>query len=149
MIFTTMDKLSSYLGQSPALDQAIRYLQTADLTALHQGRNEVDGDTLFVNRFDYPTIALEDAFWEAHKLYGDIHLVLGGSEKVGISHVDNLKLTVSKDADDFYSYEGPVEQWVTLVPGTVLVAFPGDAHLLKVANGPVETAQKVCVKFKV
>jgi len=61
MIYTKRKNLYRYLGQSQALDTAIRYLETADLAALTMGRNEVDGDQVFINRFDYQTMPQEQA----------------------------------------------------------------------------------------
>ena len=44
-----MDRILRYLGISKTLDTAIRYLVSNDLTQLHMGRNEIDGDDVFVN----------------------------------------------------------------------------------------------------
>ena len=68
MIYTTKENLYRYLGISRTLDTAIRYLLSADLAKLVKGRNEVDGDQVFINRFDYQTMAPEQAIWEGHAL---------------------------------------------------------------------------------
>ena len=52
MIYTKRKNLERYLGLSKSMDTAIRYILSADLTELHKGRNEIDGDQAFVNRFD-------------------------------------------------------------------------------------------------
>ena len=57
MIYTTMDNLKSYYGISENLDKALDFLETCDLRTLAMGRNEVEGSQVFINRFNYDTIA--------------------------------------------------------------------------------------------
>ena len=63
MIYTNYQQMERYLGVSDALDTAIRYLKTADLSQLQFGRNDVDGDNVYINRFDYDTLPLDKAAW--------------------------------------------------------------------------------------
>ena len=99
---------------SSSLDTAIRYLQNGDLKQLHKGRNEIDGDQAFVNRFDYQTMPQEQAIWEGHIRYGDIHVLLSGNEKIGVTNVNALKETVRKPEEDFVGYEGSVTTWLPM-----------------------------------
>ena len=59
LIYTKKENLGRYLGLSGSLDSAIRYLLEADLRQLQKGRNPIDGDQAFVNRFDYQTMPQE------------------------------------------------------------------------------------------
>ena len=149
MIYTNMDRILRYLGISETLDTAIRYLVSTDLTQLHMGRNEIDGDNVFVNRFDYNTMTEEKAIWEGHKKYGDIHVLLCGHEKIGVSDAASLTVTVQKDADDFVGYEGPVQTWCPMTTRDLLIVFPEDVHKVKVIDGEGAFVQKACFKFKV
>ena len=58
LIYAKRKDLNRYLGISGSLDSAIRFLQSADLSQLQMGRNEIDGDQAFVNRFNYETMPL-------------------------------------------------------------------------------------------
>lgn len=148
MIYTNMDRILRYLGISKTLDTAIRYLMSTDLSQLHMGRNEIDGDDVFVNRFEYQTMAPEQAIWEGHEKYGDIHVLLSGHEKIGVSDTAALTLTARKEADDFVGYEGPVQTWCHMQPGDLLIVYPEDAHKVKVIDGESCHVQKACFKFK-
>ena len=53
MIYTDMEHLDRYRGICPQLDTAIGYLMENGLEFLVPGRNEVDGEDVFVNRFHY------------------------------------------------------------------------------------------------
>lgn len=134
---------------SGSLDTAIRYLQNGDLKQLHKGRNEIDGDQAFVNRFDYQTMPQEQAIWEGHIRYGDIHVLLSGNEKIGVTNVNALKETVRKPEEDFVGYEGSVTTWLPMTTEDVLIVFPEDVHMVKVIDGESTLVEKACFKFKV
>ena len=68
MIYTKRKNLHRYLGQSESLDTAIRHVLSADLTQLAKGRNEIDGDRAFINRFDYQTMTEEQASQVLHAI---------------------------------------------------------------------------------
>lgn len=149
MIYTKLKNIHRYLGQSAALDTAIRYLQSADLRALSKGRNEIDGDQVFINRFDYQTMTPEEAIWEGHIQYIDIHVLLSGHEKIGVSNMESLTQTVCKPEEDFVGFEGPVETWFTMTPEDILIVYPEDIHKVKVLDSESTLVEKACFKIKV
>lgn len=149
MIYAKKRELSRYLGISPAMDTAIRYLQTADLGELAMGRNEIDGQQVFVNRFDYQTMPAEQAMWEGHIRYADIHVLLSGREQIGVSHVSALTETTRKPEEDFVGFAGPVQTWVPMTTEDILIVFPEDIHMVKVQLGDSCPVEKACFKVKV
>lgn len=149
MIYTKRENLGRYLGMSSSLDSAIRHLLSADLRQLHKGRNEIDGDEAFVNRFDYQTMPREQAIWEGHEKYADIHVLLSGREKIGVANVSSLKMTQRKPEEDFVGYEGEVEVWFPMTTEDILIVFPEDVHMVKVMDGDSTLVEKACYKFKV
>ena len=149
MIYTKRQYLARYLGQCESLDTAIRHLQSTDLTQLSKGRNEIDGDQVFVNRFDYQTMSPEQAIWEGHAKYGDIHVLLSGHEKIGVTNAAALKLAAQKPEEDFIGYEGDVEVWFPMTTEDILIVYPEDVHMVKVVDGDSSLVAKACYKFKV
>ena len=149
MIYTKRKFLYRYLGISSNLDAAIRYLQNADLTQLQKGRNEIDGNEVFVNRFDYQTMPQEDAIWEGHIQYADIHVLLSGKEKIGVTHVSQLTETVRKTDEDFVGFTGDVMSWFPMTPEDILIVFPEEIHMVKVMDGESTLVEKACFKVKV
>ena len=130
MIFAKLTDAADYRGIHPRLDRVIDCLNEEFLNKVGTQTQKLEDDLLYVTRFDYETIPLEEAFFEAHKKYLDVHLMLQGEERVDISHPDVLTLFDHKD--DFYAYQGEAEQTLLLTPGSFLVVFPGDAHRIKV-----------------
>ena len=149
MIYTKRKNLERYLGQSESLDTAIRYLLSADLRQLVKGRNEIDGNEAFVNRFDYQTMTAEQAIWEGHIQYGDIHVLLSGQEQIGVTNVDMLTETVRKPEEDFVGFEGEVKSWFPMTTEDILIVYPEDIHKVKVIQGESCLVEKACFKFKV
>lgn len=148
MIYVKRAHLDRYLGLCPALDTAIRHLAQADLAELAPGRNEVDGDGVYINRLDYTTIPEERAAWEGHARYGDIHIMIEGQERIGVSDAAELTQTVRRDEEDFLGFEGPVRVWYPMQEGDVLIVFPEDAHMVKVQLGDAMPVSRAVVKFK-
>ena len=148
MIYTNLAQMERYLGISEALDTAIQYLKQADLTTLVKGRNEVDGDNVFINRFDYDTLPEEKATWEGHIQYADIHVVLSGEEKIGVTDAARLTVTTRDEDSDFVGYEGAVETWFTMRPGDLLVVYPEDVHMVKVQLNGQSHVEKAVFKVR-
>ena len=149
MIYTTFDNLHRYLGISQHLDTAIRFLTTQDLSKLHNGRNEIDGDNVFINVFEYDTIPVESGMWEAHAQYADIHVDITGFEKIGVTDMAYLTPICRKEAEDFIGCEGPVKTWIPITTGTALIVFPEDAHMVKIQDGESTHVRKAVFKVKV
>ena len=147
MIFAKLTDAADYRGIHPRLDRVIDCLNKEFLNKVGTQTQKLEGDLLYVTRFDYETIPLEEAFFEAHKKYLDVHLMVSGAERVDISHPDVLTLFDHKD--DFYAYQGEAEQTLLLTPGSFLVVFPGDAHRIKVQVEGPENVSKVVFKLLV
>lgn len=148
VIYTKRAHLSRWLGLNKNLDTAIHHLMTADLTRLALGRNEIDGDEVFVYRFNYRTMPEDQAIWEDHMRYGDLHAVLSGRERIGFSDVSCLTQTVQKPEEDFVGFLGQVQTWLPMTAEDILIAYPEDAHMVKVADGESMLVDKLCYKFK-
>lgn len=149
LIYAKRRNLERYLGMSGSLDAAIRHLLSADLSLLQKGRNEIDGERTFVNRFDYQTMPPEQAIWEGHAKYGDMHVLLSGHEKIGVADAGSLRMTEQKPQEDFIGYEGEVQVWFPMTTEDILIVFPEDVHKVKVMDGDGSLVEKACYKFKV
>ena len=147
MILDKLSQAKAYRGIHPRLDAALDRLNEAFLATVGPETMQLEGDKLYVTRFTYDTLPLEDTFFEAHKRYLDIHLMMEGEERVDIASPEGL--TLFEQQGDFYAYRGEGEQSLVLRPGSFLVVFPKGAHRIKIqVNGP-ETVSKVVFKVLV
>lgn len=146
MIYTDMNNLEHYKGIGKHLDTAIDYLRSHSLSELTPGRNEVDKDFVFINRFSYETMAEEKATFEAHERYADIHLAVSGEELIGVSDMSLMTVTAVDKETDSVDCDGIVENRVMMKPGKVLIVFPEDAHKVKISIKNSVHMEKAVVK---
>ncbi len=158
MIWAQLSEKDAYRGIHPRLDRALDLLRedffknfsrpqealTGDADLQQTIRVELEGDALYATRFDYETLPYEETFFEAHRRYLDIHLMLTGREWVEIAHPAGLEEYTQEG--DFWGYHGQAQQRILLEPGSFLVVFPGDAHRLKIAEGTPEKVSKLVFK---
>ncbi len=100
----------------------------------------------------YRTAPSADRGWEAHRIHGDIQLLLDGEELLGLGALKGLTVTrpydLAKDTEKYGPHPSPGPA-ARLVPGRFAILFPGEAHQPGVMTeaGPRDVA-KVVVKFR-
>ena len=147
MILDKLTAANAYRGIHPRLDAVLDRLNEGFLATVGPETMKLEGDALYVTRFTYETLPLEDTFFEAHRRYLDVHLMLAGEERVEIASPTVLELF--EHQGDFYAYRGTAEQSLILRPGSFLVVFPEDAHRIKIRVNEPETVSKVVFKVLV
>lgn len=150
MIYAKNADALAYRGIHPNLDLALEHITPEFLASLRDNqRVELKGDLVYCTRFTYETIPQEESFFEAHRRYLDIHIMVEGEERVDMNRPEGLKLTDAQEGNDFYAYQGESWHSTVLKPGEFLVVFPGDAHRIKVqVDGPKTVSKavfKVCI----
>ena len=149
MIFGNIKNLKEYDFLSKAIQECFTYAQAHDLKSYAKGSHEIDGERLFVNIVKYTTTSAEERFWEAHKNYLDLHLMLNGSEQIDLNFIDNMELKEFVPNDDFLPMEGPKNSSVVLTSGDFLICYPADAHRTAVAVNQPESIKKAIFKIKI
>ena len=148
MIYDKRAELARYVGLSPNLDAAIRFLQTTDLTALPMGRTEIPGGDIYYNHFTYTTALISQAsLFEAHERYLDLHIVLSSCEQVALAPVESLDEAEVRADEDSTMYLGTPEYSVTLDQNRFLLVFPGEGHLPKLSDRVPMNIDKLVLKI--
>lgn len=150
MIYAKNADALAYRGIHPNLDLALEHITPEFLASLRDNqRVELKGDLVYCTRFTYETIPQEESFFEAHRRYLDIHIMVEGEERVDMNRPEDLNLTDAQEGNDFYAYQGESWHSTVLKPGEFLVVFTGDAHRIKVqVDGPKTVSKavfKVCI----
>lgn len=149
MIIGKRKDLQRYLNLHKNLDTAIHALSTLDLETLQMGKNIIDEDFVYINRFDYFTQDEEACFFEGHRDYLDIHIVLSGKEHIGYADISQLKAVTEYDeSNDFTKYEGPISTYCLCQENDFVMTFPEDIHMPKISSDH-ELVRKCVVKVKV
>ena len=144
MIHAKLSDARDYLGIHPRLDRALSLLTPDFLAQVGAVRRDLEGDALYVTRFDYETVPEAESFFEYHCRYLDVHVMVRGCERVDIAAPAGLREFTHEG--DFWGCRGEAEQSLLLKPGDFLVVFPGDAHRLKIAVSEPVAVSKVVFK---
>mgnify|MGYP003275980416 FL=1 len=146
MIVGKLKDLKRYTGLNQNLDKAIDYICSANLYDLKLGKNYIDNENIFINRFNYIGQKEVDCFFEGHKNYLDIHIILNGKEKLGYSDISELNQVSKYDLEnDFIKFEGPIKNYIDLKAGDFVITFPEDIHMPKISIND-ETIEKIVCK---
>ena len=149
MIYAKNKDAPVYRGIHPNLDLALERITPEFLDRVGSQRVEIQGSEVYATRFTYETIPEEESFFEAHKKYLDIHIMVQGSEGVEIAPPESLAEFERAEDNDFYAYRGEGDYKLVLSPGDFLVVFPGDAHRIKMQLDGPKTVSKVVFKVKI
>lgn len=146
MIFGNVKNLGEYPFLEEKIQECFTYAQENDLLAYEKGSHEIDGERLFVNIVEYTTTEAENRFWEAHKKYLDVHLMLRGNEQIDLNFIQNMDIKEFVEADDFLPMDGEKNSSIVLKDGDFLICYPSDGHRTAVAVNEPETIKKAIFK---
>lgn len=146
MIFGNINQKAAYGFLPEALKECFEYAGTHALAVCEKGSHPIDGERLFVNIVEYETTTPENRFWEAHRKYLDVHLLLDGQEQIDLNFIENMEQKEFVDKDDFLPMEGPANSHVILRPGDFLICYPEDGHRTAVAVDGPESIKKAIFK---
>lgn len=156
MIFTNVnDKL-----QNGSLSKDIQFcidyaVKNRDkILSLENGSYDVDYDGIRMNVGKYFTKQENEKFWESHRKYLDVQIMIDGQERVAVNDIRNMSEKSFDFEKDLVILEGSKLFDVVIENGDVLVFFPNDVHkpeldILK--SGNLENERKIITKvvFKI
>ena len=148
MIFGNVSHLEKSGFPDAAVRECFAYAEEHDLRTFPAGIHEIDGKRLFVNIVEYTTTTPEKRFWEAHREYLDIHLLLEGEERIDLAFIENMKQGEYVPEDDFLPMEGEPNGCVVLGRGDYRVCYPQDAHRTAVIADKPSMIKKAIFKLK-
>ncbi len=145
MIYASLTDAPAYRGIHPRLDRVLGLLTDAYLDSVETQRRELEGESLFVTRFDVSSSTDESRLFEYHRRYLDVFVAVRGRERVDLASPEALELREQKG--DYWGGSAKAEQSVILTPGHFLVLFPGDAHRPGMAVEGEERVSRIVFKI--
>lgn len=149
MIFGTIDQCGTYEFLEAQLQKCFAYVKEHDLLHFEKGSHEIEGDNLFVNIVEYETTTPENRFWEAHRQYLDVHVMLCGKEQIDLNFIENLEQKEFVEKDDFLPLFGESNSHVVLRDGDFLICYPQDGHRTAVQVTEPCKIKKAIFKVKI
>ena len=149
MVFGNIKDIKAYGMLEEQVLMCLKWAKEHDLTGLSAGRHEIDGERLFVNIVEYRTTTAQERFWEAHREYLDVHLMLTGTEQIDLNFISNMDVKEYQKETDFLPMDGEKKVSVVLEEGDYLVCYPGDGHRTAVAVEKPSDIKKAIFKVQV
>ncbi len=144
MIYAKLEDAPAYRGIHPRLDRALALLTEEYLARVPAETRQIEGEDLYVTRFDVESSVDESRLFEHHCRYLDIFTLTRGRERVDLAPAGSMELREQRG--DYWGGVCRAEQSVTLRPGSFLVLFPGDAHRPGMAAEQPEGLSRVVFK---
>ncbi len=148
MILDHIEQADRYIYLHPLFARAFDVLRKINLAVLKPGRNEIDGDRMFV-MLDLKTgKGRNEARLESHRKYIDIQLTVSGEEEIGwrrMGQCMEISEPFKPDNDIQFYADAPVA-WVAVPPKHFAIFWPEDAHAPLAGTGAL---QKLIVKVAV
>lgn len=149
MIFGNITHLCDYPFLQDAVTECFEYARTHDLLSFEKGSHPIDGERLYVNIAEYDTTVPENRFWEAHRQYLDLHLMLRGEERIDLAFIENMEQKEYVEPDDFLPLEGVPVVSAQLHEGDFLICYPRDGHMTGLAVGKPVHLKKAIFKIRI
>lgn len=146
MIFGNIKNLAEYPFLEEKVKECFEFFNSHDMASFERGSHEIDGDNLFVNIVEYTTTTPEERFWEAHKEYLDVHMMIRGTEQIDLNFIQNMDVKEYVKKDDFLPMDGEKNGSVILRDGDFLICYPSDGHRTAVAVGDAQPIKKAIFK---
>lgn len=129
---------------------AINYFLKNNIKDLGNGEHIIVENELFFNKIEYKTTTKENRFWEAHRKFIDLHIIIEGNERICVNLINNMKVIDYVETEDYVKVEGEEKIICNLEENDFLVLYPEDAHMtcLKVNNNESDV-KKVVFKILV
>jgi len=147
-VIDKLENLGKYAAINANFAKAVEFLKKADLAALPLGKNEVDGDNVWVNAAEATLEALAEKKPELHRVYFDIQIPLTGEETYGLAKFDPQSAGSFDEAKDIGFYDQAVEP-VTVKPGEFAIFYPNTClHAPCVSLTGTRTIRKLIAKVR-
>lgn len=149
MIFGNVNHSKTYSNLEKDLLTCLDYIKNNSLVNYKKGCYEIDGKDIFVNILEYKTCEKEDRFWEAHRKYIDIHIMLDGCERINFNFIENLEQKEYQEDSDFLPLNGNECGYVELNKDDFLICYPQDAHMTAIKVNSAQNIKKAIFKVKI
>lgn len=135
-------------GLHPAFRKLFEFIKEADFNKLPLGKNEIDGEDIFIMNLDIDGVSQSVQPLEMHRKYIDVHVLLAGNEKIGWKPIDEITHYTQEydEAGDCALSDDAPRFYVELHPGEYCIVFPEDPHAPAVGSGRI---RKLIGKVKI
>ncbi|MCT4700683.1 YhcH/YjgK/YiaL family protein [Enterobacteriaceae bacterium H20N1] len=150
-----IDKLN-HAAHNPVYPQVIRHALQAIIAnkpqQLANGKYPIEGELIYFSVFDGKTKPLEEQRPELHARYIDVHILLEGEELIGAATLEQQQQPDGEfdEQNDIGFFKGMgCETLIKLLPGELVILFPGELHRPMATPGAPAALRKIVAKIDV
>lgn len=149
MILDQWENALHYLGISPELDTALRFLSTLSPGQLAVNtRVELQGKKVFYTVSE-SLLAARPMNFEFHRRYIDIHVPVTGTERIALCPASSRPADTPFDAEkDIGFFPGRAVNTVKVPSGWFCLCFPEDAHVPCLSGAEERAIVKLVLKVR-
>jgi biofilm protein TabA len=149
MIIDSLSSASRYTSLHPLFAKAFEYLNSTDLSAIEDGKFDIDGDNIrgIMASKNGMTAAESIAKFECHNKHIDIQVCIKGNETIGWKPRPNC---VSQKGEyntekDVLFYDDAPDTYFGLTDMQFVIFYPEDVHAPMIGEGQIK---KLVLKIK-
>ncbi|SHI56620.1 YhcH/YjgK/YiaL family protein [Dethiosulfatibacter aminovorans DSM 17477] len=143
MIIDNIRNISLYKELVPGLEKGLEAIEDNDNGI---GRYEFDGGFFMVQAGK--TKPMDEGFFEAHRKYVDIQIVLEGSEEIAWADLPDLKEEIAYNPEkDALYLSGNIMHNMKVSKGMFYIAFPHDGHKAVRHTEKQQEFKKIVIKL--
>ncbi|SDF96747.1 YhcH/YjgK/YiaL family protein [Marvinbryantia formatexigens] len=149
MIYGNVEQKETWQFLEEKLTACFAYVKNHDMLHMQPGTYEINGRHFYVNVSEYTTTVRSERFWEAHRKYLDVHVMLQGIETIDLGFVWRMNPGEYEPDKDFLPLDGQATATVTMREGDFLICMPQDAHMTAIMNEQPQKIKKAIFKVQI
>lgn len=147
-VIDSLANIGRYAALGENFAKACALIAKGDFDALKPGRNDIDGDNVYVNCFEADYVSKAERKPEVHHAYADIQIPLEADEAFGLAAFDPSAAGSFDEAKDCGFYDQAVD-WFTVKRGEFVICWPKVcAHAPAVTPDVPKKAHKLVFKVR-
>ena len=149
MILDSIKNSDRYLNMSKGIADALKYIQSNDLSKVQQGRYEIDEKRLVMIVSESINTNTNECKLEGHRRYIDLQYWVSGSELMGHEILDAQPVLEEYNEEIDCGFYNCIASFSRILPGMFVIYFPSDLHTAVSDPLADEKIKKVVFKIAV
>ncbi len=147
-VIDSLENIGKYASLGANFKKACDFIAKGDFGSLAPGRNEIDGDEVFVNSVEASYVLPSERRPEFHRDYFDIHVPLANDERIGLAPYAPCAGETFSEKDDCGFNDQAVEPF-TVRRGEFAICWPKTcAHAPAITTDVPKKSAKLIFKVR-
>ena len=148
MIIDHIDHSERYYGLGDGIRLALEYLKQTNFSGVEHGDYALDGENMFAKVRCMASRRPEDARWEAHREYADVHYLVEGQEKMGYASAARVQSAGPYDVKKDVYFLAAEGDFFDVPKGYFVLFAPEEIHMPALAQPIPSRIKRVIIKVK-